>query len=321
MEKWLGEHKTVPTTGAEKKRFKDQVWAMRWPPKPDEELNFDEAVKNAVRAYDLPKFDGWTQAVLDDAKAQHITKDSVAFWVLCAALNRWVKNEGHGILLPCSNNIPDLVSMTQSYLDLRKIYKDRAEQDHAAIVAHVRVIQKEVGQAEEVVSAEEAEHFIKNVRGLRCVRIRTMAEEYNPKTFNKDFVQEALSDAPPPDAEAEIDCPPNVHWYFALRAADLFQQKFNRYPGVGGDPERDAEQMYELQTELVQAIGLSELETKPEVLQEVARWGATEIHNIAAFVGGIAAQASLKVILQQYIPLNNTLLFNGTTGGCQQMEL
>jgi amyloid beta precursor protein binding protein 1 len=311
----------VPTTRDEKTQFKAQVWAKRRPRTEGEEENFEEAVEFAVRAYDLPKLDSLSQAVLDDHEAKNVTKNSAPFWVLAAAVNRFIANEGHGFLLPCSNTLPDLVSKTATYLELRNIYKNRAAKDQEAIIAHLRAIQKEVGQAPEVVSDAEADYFIRNIRGIRCVRLRSLAQEYDPASFNKEFVQEQISDAPMVDEDVEKEIPQNVHWYFALRAADLFQQKFNRYPGVGGNPDRDAEQLYELQTELLTTLGLNEVvETKPEVLQEVARWGATEIHNIAAFVGGIAAQASLKVILQQYVPLNNTLLFNGTSGGCQSME-
>lgn len=41
------------------------------------------------------------------------------------------------------------------------------------------------------------------------------------------------------------------------------------------------------------------------------RQGATEMHNIAAYLGGVGAQEALKIIIKQYVPLNNTLIFNG----------
>jgi amyloid beta precursor protein binding protein 1 len=286
-----------------------------------EEENFEEAVKFAYRAYDLPTLDHFTESVLNDARAQNLTKDSPSFWILCQAVKRFIKNEGHGFLIPCSNNLPDLVSETVAYLEFRTIFRDRAQKDQDAVWAHVQAILKEVGLPAEAVSHAEAEFFVKNVRGIRCCNYRALAQEYNPSTFNKENVTEILEEYVVPDPDAEIEVPRPVHWYFALRAADAFQQKFKRYPGVGGDPSRDAEQLYELQTELVQAVGLTDMETKPDCLQEIARWGATEIHNIAAFVGGVGAQATLKVVLQQYVPLNNTLIFNGISGGCQAMEL
>lgn len=35
------------------------------------------------------------------------------------------------------------------------------------------------------------------------------------------------------------------------------------------------------------------------------------MHNIAAFMGGVASQEAIKVLTKQYIPLNQTFVFNG----------
>jgi amyloid beta precursor protein binding protein 1 len=44
------------------------------------------------------------------------------------------------------------------------------------------------------------------------------------------------------------------------------------------------------------------------------RYGASELHAIAAFVGGVAAQEAVKLITHQYLPLNNTFVYNGIAG-------
>jgi amyloid beta precursor protein binding protein 1 len=40
------------------------------------------------------------------------------------------------------------------------------------------------------------------------------------------------------------------------------------------------------------------------------------MHNIASFMGGVASQECLKVITSQYLPLNNTLIFDGLKSSC-----
>jgi amyloid beta precursor protein binding protein 1 len=35
------------------------------------------------------------------------------------------------------------------------------------------------------------------------------------------------------------------------------------------------------------------------------------VHNIAAFMGGVAAQEAVKIITHQFTPLNNTFVYNG----------
>ncbi len=49
-------------------------------------------------------------------------------------------------------------------------------------------------------------------------------------------------------------------------------------------------------------VGLDhELETA--CYEEIVRWNGCELHNIAALMGGIAAQEAIKIILEQFIPV------------------
>lgn len=44
------------------------------------------------------------------------------------------------------------------------------------------------------------------------------------------------------------------------------------------------------------------------------RYGASELHATASLIGGIAAQEAVKLITTQYMPLNNTYVYNGIAG-------
>ena len=46
---------------------------------------------------------------------------------------------------------------------------------------------------------------------------------------------------------------------------------------------------------------------------EMVRYGNCEIHTIASILGGIAAQEIMKIITYQYVPLQNTYVYNGIT--------
>jgi amyloid beta precursor protein binding protein 1 len=48
-----------------------------------------------------------------------------------------------------------------------------------------------------------------------------------------------------------------------------------------------------------------------KVCTELARAGGGELHNIASLTGGMVAQEVIKVITRQYIPVDNTCLFDG----------
>jgi amyloid beta precursor protein binding protein 1 len=55
--------------------------------------------------------------------------------------------------------------------------------------------------------------------------------------------------------------------------------------------------------------------------QEVARAGGGELHNISAVTGGMVAQEMIKIITKQYIPIDNTCIFDGIGSRCQVLRL
>ena len=51
------------------------------------------------------------------------------------------------------------------------------------------------------------------------------------------------------------------------------------------------------------------------------RYGASELHSIAAFMGGMLAQETIKIITGQFVPFNNTLIYNGMKQSTITVEL
>ena len=58
-----------------------------------------------------------------------------------------------------------------------------------------------------------------------------------------------------------------------------------------------------------------------EAALEVARAGGGELHNISALTGGMVAQEMIKIITKQYIPVDNTCIFDGIGSRCQSVRL
>jgi NEDD8-activating enzyme E1 regulatory subunit len=58
-----------------------------------------------------------------------------------------------------------------------------------------------------------------------------------------------------------------------------------------------------------------------EAAGEVARAAGGELHNISAAVGGMVAQEMIKIITKQYIPIENTCIFDGIESRCQVLRL
>lgn len=58
-----------------------------------------------------------------------------------------------------------------------------------------------------------------------------------------------------------------------------------------------------------------------QAAHEVARAEGGELHNIAALTGGMVAQELIKIITKQYIPIDNTCIFDGIASRCQVLRL
>lgn len=58
-----------------------------------------------------------------------------------------------------------------------------------------------------------------------------------------------------------------------------------------------------------------------QAAEEVARAAGGELHDLAAVVGGMVAQEAIKIITKQYIPVDNTCIFDGISSRCQVLRL
>lgn len=58
-----------------------------------------------------------------------------------------------------------------------------------------------------------------------------------------------------------------------------------------------------------------------QAAEEVARAKGGELHNISALTGGMVAQEVIKIITKQYIPIDDTCIFDGISSRCQVLRL
>jgi len=52
-------------------------------------------------------------------------------------------------------------------------------------------------------------------------------------------------------------------------------------------------------------------------LKELIRFADSKLHTVASFLGGVAAQEAIKMMIKQYTPLNHTLIYDGIHGTSQ----
>ncbi|KAG5459874.1 MAG: hypothetical protein BJ554DRAFT_8151 [Olpidium bornovanus] len=133
--------------------------------------------------------------------------------------------------------------------------------------------------------------------------------------------------------------------YVLFRAADVFYAKLRRYPGTCFVPalgpglylaphensdrlfvfrvdDDEEESDFPILKECVACVlagwGVPASAVADEHVREMCRAGNSELHVVAALMGGIAAQEVIKVITRQYVPVNNTCIFDGlnSTSSC-----
>jgi len=343
VNKWIKKHGKVPSSPAEKEAFKAEIHETGM--KFGGNDNWDEAEENAYRTYLKPELREEVQAVFENPKA-NLTKETASklnesdlkFWVFINAVNLYVKNEGKGTY-PASPAIPDMSADTKSYVALQKIYQARAARDRQLVAKHAKEVLTKLG-SKVVLSDEEVDYYCRNVRHLAVIITQSLPAEYDPKGFpseriNEEFAEDddlGMEDAgaegeggEEEEKKAKIPSPKPMHWYFALRAAERFQTKHGRHAGFGDFEkddylEEDLNKLTKLQSELFAELKIT---TTPDTntLQEIVRAGGCEPHNIATMVGGVASQEALKLLIKQYIPLNNTWIFNGINGSANTLQL
>jgi len=326
---WTKEFGKPPKDFPQQKHFKESINKMRRKNKDmASEENFDEAVQFAYRCYEPPVPDDFVLSVLNDSKAKDLTKESSTFWVLVAALNEFRSKEGHGCF-PVSAALPDMTSETKHYVALKQIFAEKAKADEALISAHVTALWKKLGKDEKTLpEAKQIDYFVKNVRGLHVVRTRSLDEELTAKTFPSEDINELLEEYvmedPDEKPEEKLLNPKNIHWYFALRSAEIFQAEHGHYPGTANkdgkeDLDGDSAALVKINDKLFSDLKIRQ-KTIKECLAEITRYGASEIHTVSAFIGGVAAQEVIKILTKQYVPLNNTFIYNGIFGSCSILK-
>lgn len=308
MKKWKSTHGgNMPKTNDEKDEFKRSIMAMS---RKATEENFEEAYKHAVQILKPYSIPSEVSEVLYHECANNLVKDSSDFWILAAAVRKFTENEGNG-KLPLMGSIPDLVTETSTFINLQNIYKNKAEKDKAVVEKYVKEILESLGRSPEDISQEYISHFCKNVLFLRVHSYRTLEEEYNPETSMKENFWQIADESF------------NMHWYFLYRSAQKFFETHGYYPGENLDEDhlKDKDEFTKLVRETLKIYDIDEESISNDYIEEFLRYGNSQIHNICAIMGGVAAQEIIKVITHQWTPLNNTYIFNGLDTNSMVLQL
>jgi len=312
----------LPTKFVEKKEFKTIVESMRRNVQ-QPELNISEAIENSYRAFSPPiPID--IKELVDSYKLKLLNPDVTDFHILVLALGEFIEKEG---VMPLTGLIPDMEADNPKYIALQQCYERRAERDMLFISQLAESIHKKSGKKEEDIDPELIIRFCKDAWNLKVVKTRSLEEEQTSPLLDPDVVYEV--------GENTTQSP--ALWYLALKGIDRFQVNQGRYPGCNlNDDEtsltNDSQQVWqEMQSFLSEQSSDSSDSSMissisyPDLTEnhayEMTRFGCMkEFHNVSSFMGGVASQEIIKIITHQWIPANNTFIYNGVSGTAQTIE-
>lgn len=235
--------------------------------------------------------------------AELIAYENALFWVLAAGVRLFVEKNGR---LPLRGSVPDMTADTESYVALQKIYSAKAESDAKAILELVQAIVERYG-VDVMVDEACVRSFCKNAHGIGVYRTRSIAEEVE-RPGGSGFVEAAMMDCAL-DASAS-GCA--SRFYVMLRAADSFYREHGRIAGADTSmKENDVGLLQEHAAKIKEGLGVSGgAALWREQAEEIVRYAGVEVHNVSAFMGGVAGQEIIKLVTRLFVPVVDTLVFN-----------
>ncbi|KAK1975852.1 ThiF family protein [Colletotrichum cereale] len=289
---WKSSHNgAVPSNYKEKVEFRKLVAeATRTNNAEGGEENFEEAVAAVLKTILPPSLPSAIRQVFEYKHTDNREAKS-SFWIIADAVREFYEKHQ---CLPVPGGLPDMKAQSSVYIKLQNIYKAKARKDAAEVLDSVR--QKPGGEA---VDPAEVELFCKNAAFVKLIvpanggteQLRIVAEQ---EFANDKMAQEGVM----PLSLLPIYLALHSTSHTATTSPDEILTKIQALLPDLSDNER-----------LVQAA------------QEVSRAGGGELHNISAVTGGMVAQETIKIITNQYVPIENTCIFDGIASRCQILRL
>lgn len=284
----------VPKTYKEKTSLKELIQSGMT----NDEENYEEAIKAVNTAFGAGLVTPSIKAILDDQACEHLNKHSSTFWIMAKALKDFVLNENNNYL-PLPGVLPDMTANTESYINLQNIFRQQSLQDADNIYRKCQSYLKELGLPPETICDKTVRLFCRESAGLAVLRGTKISDEYEKSSKIVNIV-------------GNFECQGTlVEYYVGFLAYERYQTEFENIPG-DLYVENDTSKLKGIANKMLADWGVHG-QISDDVIHEICSYGGAEIHTVSAFIGGCAAQEVIKLITKQYIPLDNTFLYNAIT--------
>ncbi|KAG9377978.1 NEDD8-activating enzyme E1 regulatory protein [Pyrenophora tritici-repentis] len=321
LEKWKKDHGgEVPQTYKEKTEFRKSVAdAARINNPEGGEENFDEAVAAVLKSLNPPQPSSSVKEIFTAPECLLVREDSPSFWVIANAIGLFYTKYN---VLPVPGSVPDMKARSVDYIQLQNVYKSKARKDFAEVVESVRFLERNANRSTPI-DEKDIEVFCKNAAHIKLVRGRPFhIAQAGTKIKWGDRAKSIAQMLTFPESQIPL--------YIAFLAWDEFVATHDK-DGLAGstqvagesDPETDSEKLkgiaFKITDDLVKEANASIDEDEytlikgqiGEFTHELVRAGGAELHNIGALTGGIVSQEIIKAITEQYVPVDNTCVFDG----------
>ncbi|KAI9039572.1 NEDD8-activating enzyme E1 regulatory subunit [Aspergillus affinis] len=315
LEQWKQTHDgKVPSNYKEKTEFRELVRSGARTENPEGgEENYDEAVAAVLKALNPFSLRSSLREIFEAEECKNIKPESTDFWFIAAAVREFY--ETHQIL-PLPGSLPDMKAQSADYVSLQNIYKAKAKKDVEEVTKIVRKLeaQLEGGRFLEV-QEKEIEIFCKNAAHIKVINGRAIprvdGDAHTLKTIRNQLGNEESL----------------MPIYVAFQALDGVVTEVQEKGAAGSLAD---ETTWNAQvTRIVGALNRDDPSAVDEdayqrildAVQELRRTEGGELHNISALTGGLVAQEVLKVLTRQYVPLDNTCIFDGARSRSEMYKL
>jgi len=159
---------------------------------------------------------------------------------------------------------------------------------------------KSLGLPENHIKDEKIQTFAKQAADLMVMRYSSPENEFDTSKILKENIEFW-------DEQGK--------WFLAYYAAGRFQTEFGRLPGDrNSDPLADFSVLKTISDQVLSELGFENDTMEDKYLKEMSRFGGSQIHTTAAYLGGVASQEIIKLVTKQYIPVNNTFIYDAISG-------
>lgn len=316
LEKWKSAHGgNVPSNYKEKTEFREMVRAgARTNNAEGGEENFDEAVGAVLKSINPFSLRSSIREIFEMGQCVNLKQDSDNFWIIASAIRAFYNKHG---VLPLPGSLPDMKATSADYIALQNIYKSKARKDLEEVLETIRTIEAQLGPRPVPVSEREVEIFCKNAAHVKVIHGRDIPRIEETATQTLKTIRNNLGF---PESVVPI--------FIAFQALDEIVDEIQngKAPKTSLDDEAKWNAHIERLLNLIAAgdPGAVDEEARERVLkaaQELRRAEGGELHNISSLTGGLVAQEALKVLTRQYVPLDNTCVFDGIGSRSEMFRL